>query len=437
MKPNIIFYFSDQQRFDTINEKVTPNLFSLAKDGVECINAYTCQPVCGPARACLQTGIYASKNGCYRNDIPLDSNYNGLAKILNENNYNTAYIGKWHLASGKGKNYQTKPIPPLLHGGYAYTRSSDCLEFTSDGYGGYVYDENGNKITFEKTRSDAINDFAIEYINNAPSDKPFFMFVSQLDPHHQNSTDSYECIKGAGEQFKDIEIPKDLTAYSGNYNRCYSDYLACCNRIDYNIGILVDTLKAQNIYDNTIIIYTSDHGCHFKTRNFEYKRSCHDASLHIPLIVFGGAIDNKMRYDGLISLIDMPSTILSIAGITIPQDWDGYNLFDMIDGKIQRENVYVEISESQLGRAIRTKDYTYSVKKRKSLGVCTPDSNVYIEDKLYDNNLDPHQTNNLIKDSKYSDIRYTLRKQLLEEIKRNTNKEPKIKSKLTKFKLNP
>ena len=72
-KKNIIFYFSDQQRWDTVNEEVTPNLCALAKEGIKYENNFTCQPVCGPARACLQTGVYATQCGCYWNGIPLPS----------------------------------------------------------------------------------------------------------------------------------------------------------------------------------------------------------------------------------------------------------------------------------------------------------------------------------------------------------------------------
>ena len=98
-RKNIIFYFSDQQRWDTINEEVTPNLCELARQGVIFENNYTCQPVCGPARACLQSGVYATEIGCYKNGISLPRDITPLAHYFNEAGYQTAYIGKWHLAS--------------------------------------------------------------------------------------------------------------------------------------------------------------------------------------------------------------------------------------------------------------------------------------------------------------------------------------------------
>ena len=83
---NIILYFSDQQRYDTINENVTPNIESMADDSIFFDNAFTCQPVCGPARACIQTGLYASQNRCYINGISMyKSDDDTLAKVLNRN----------------------------------------------------------------------------------------------------------------------------------------------------------------------------------------------------------------------------------------------------------------------------------------------------------------------------------------------------------------
>ena len=81
--------------------------------------------------------------------------------------------------------------------------------------------------------------------------------------------------------------------------------------------------KEKGIYENTVIIYTSDHGCHFKTRNFEYKRSCHESSIHTPLVFGGGAIEKTDNIDSLVSLIDLPPTILNLAGITVPESYSG------------------------------------------------------------------------------------------------------------------
>lgn len=425
MADNIIFYFSDQQRWDTFNEILMPNLTSLANEGVTFSDAYTCQPVCGPARACLQTGEYATGCGSYWNGIPLASDIKPLAEHFKDAGYDTAYIGKWHLASdrypGVGFHCEKTAVPEEKRGGYRYWRAADVLEFTSHGYDGYVFDENCNRIDFKGYRADCINDFALEYIEKHSGEKPFFMFVSQLEPHHQNDHNCFEGPKDTVEKFRDYPIPTDLSFLSGNYEKEYPDYVAAINRLDENLGKLIDCLKQKGIYENTVIIYTSDHGCHFKTRNIEYKRSCHDSATHIPLVISGGAFKGGTTDERLVSLIDLPPTLLSLAGIEIPEHYKGNDLSD----KTERDCVFMQISESQVGRAIRTKDYKYSVRAMKN-GEISHSSGIYFEDYLYDLKNDPCEKHNLVKDKKYAKIRADLRKILVREMINAGEKKPKI-----------
>lgn len=421
MAKNIIFYFSDQQRWDTVNDIFTPNLMALAAEGVLYENSYTCQPVCGPARACLQTGVYASQCGAHWNGIPLSPDIKPLAEYFNDAGYDTAYIGKWHLASdrypGIGFHCETEAVPKDRQGGYKYWRGADVLEFTSHGYDGYVFDGDGNRIDFKGYRADCINDMALEYIENHDASKPFFMFVSQLEPHHQNDHHRFEGPRETVDNYRDHPIPPDLEFLKGDYKKCYPDYLAAINRLDENVGRLVERLKDKGIYEDTVIIYTSDHGCHFKTRNMEYKRSCHDSATHTPLIISGGDFRGGKTESKLVSLIDLPPTLLSIAGIDIPDSYMGYD----ISGS-ERDCVFMQISESQVGRAIRTDRYKYSVRALKNGNICH-DSSVYFEDYLYDLKNDPYEKKNLVRDKKYAKVRAQMRSLLKREMHRAREKD--------------
>lgn len=427
---NIIFYFSDQQRWDTVNERVTPNLMKLAEEGTLFENNFTCQPVCGPARACLQSGMYATQVECYWNGIALPRDITPLARYFNNAGYQTAYIGKWHLASdrypGIGLHCEKTAIPKDRQGEYQYWRAADCLEFTSHGYDGYVFDGDGNKIDFKGYRADCINDFALEYLDNRDADKPFFMFISQLEPHHQNDHNTIEGYKETIEEFRDYPIPDDLTFLKGNYNKEYPDYISAINRLDYNVGRLVDKLKELGIYDDTIIIYTSDHGAHFKTRNPEYKRSCHESASRTPLIIKGGGFEAGRVEKRLSSLIDLPPTMLSMAGIDIPENYMGVDLTTQINepGK-KRDCVFMQISESQCGRAIRTDKYKYAVRDLSPVGYAHHSSKVYFEDYLYDLENDPIEKHNLVKNPKYSELRQELKYMLIEQMK-NAGEEPPV-----------
>lgn len=426
---NIIFYFSDQQRWDTVNEELTPNLMKLADEGVLFENSFTCQPVCGPARSCLQSGVYPTETGCYTNAIALPRDITPLAEYFNNAGYQTAYIGKWHLGSDKfpgvGVHCESTAIPRDRQGKYQYWRAADCLEFTSHGYDGYIFDESGNKIDFKGYRADRINDFALEYLEKKRDpNKPFFMFVSQLEPHQQNDRNCFEGYKETIEKYRDYPLPDDLTFLKGNYKEMYPDYISAINRLDYNVGRLVEKLKELGIYDDTIIIYTSDHGCHFKTRNLEYKRSCHESSTHTPLIIKGGGFEGGKRDDRLVSLIDMPPTMLSMAGIDIP---DYYKGVDLTDNSLERRKcVFMQISESQCGRAVRTDRFKYSVRDIKPSGYMHMNSRVYFEDYLYDLKKDPNEKVNLIKNPKYAHVRQELKYLLIEEMQKAGEEIPVI-----------
>lgn len=428
-RPNIIFYFSDQQRWDTVNPTLTPNLEKLAQEGVKFTNSFTCQPVCGPARACLQTGVYATQNKCCWNGIALPESIKPLAEYFNEAGYDTAYIGKWHLASdrvpGIGLHCERTAVPKNKQGGYRYWRAADILEFTSHGYDGYVFDGDGNRLDFKGYRADCINDYALEYLDKREKDKPFFMFVSQLEPHHQNDHGCYEGPRETVDNFRDYPLPDDLTFMKGDYKESYPDYVAAINRLDENVGKLISKLKDIGEYENTMIIYTSDHGSHFKTRNAEYKRSCHDSCIHTPLIISGAGFSGGKADERLVSLIDLPPTLLRAAGIEIPASYEGMPLQE----KAQREHVFLQISESQVGRSIRTKKYKYSVKAVGMGNVCSG-SPIYFEDFLYDLEKDPIEKNNLVKAPEYKEVRNQLKAKLIKQMTDIGERKPIILSKL-------
>lgn len=442
-KNNIVVYFSDQQRPDTIGcygqpLDITPNLDKLAKEGVLFENAFSPQPVCGPCRAIFQTGKYATDTGCFRNSIALPQNSKTIAHYLEENGYETAYVGKWHLASTGDleaepyQDYQTIAIPKELRGGYSgYWRASDLLEFTSDGYGGYVFDENNNKCEFEGYRCDCITDYALDFIKDYKKDKPFMLFLSHIEPHHQNNAKHYQGPIGSKEKYKNFVLPKDLEVLGGNASEEYPDYLGQCNSLDNNLGRIIDLLKEKGIYDNTVIIYVSDHGSHFNTRNKDshlngyddYKRTCHDSALKVPLIISGGPFSKSKVVKDLVSTESLAKTLLSIADIDVSDKMIGENLLDVVTkvNKDRKNEVYAQISESRVGRCIRTSRYLYSVYAENINGGERASSEAYLDDYLYDMEKDPYQLNNLILNTAYDNVKETLRYKLKKWIKKVEN----------------
>jgi len=423
-RPNIVFVFSDQQRWDTLGcygqpLPVTPNLDRMAQEGVRFEHAFTCQPVCGPARATLQTGKYPAEVGVFTNHRMLPIDEETLAKRLSKAGYEVGYIGKWHLASfgpmDGPDNYHTRPVPPERRGGYKdYWLASDTLEFTSHAYDGHMFDADGNKVEFPegRYRADVLTDWTLDYLRSRSGEQPFFLFLSYIEPHHQNDHNRYEGPIGSKDKFGDFVIPGDLvgTEEIGDWPENYPDYLGCCHSLDANLGRIRAELERLDLADDTLVIYTSDHGSHFRTRNAEYKRSCHEGCIRIPLIMYGPGFQGGRVVDELVSLIDLPATVLAAASIPQPADWRGRPLQELVNGTAVDwpQEVFLQISESQVGRAIRTRRWKYSVRAPDRDGRNDPDSDVYVEDFLYDLEHDPHERYNLVRHPFYADLRAQL-----------------------------
>ena len=448
MAYNIVFYFTDQQRWDTCGcfgqpLDITPNLDKLAAEGVKFDNAFSPQPVCGPCRALFQTGRYPTETGCFRNNIMLPPNVKTLGQYIEEAGYETAYIGKWHLASdGELEkppviDHTITAIPRELRGGYTgYWRTADVLEFTSHGYDGFVFDENDNKIEFKGYRADCINDLALQFFDTYDRKKPFFMTVSQIEPHHQNDHRHYEGPEGSKERFKNFVLPHDLEVLKGNAAEEYPDYLGQCAALDENLGRLIERLKKEGLYDNTVIIFASDHGSHFMTRNRDehlngyddYKRSCHDGCLHVPLVIAGGPYKGGVAIQDLVSTESLPKTILAIAGVDVGDKMIGENLLDVVEHKdpARPNEVFAQISESRVGRCVRTPEWLYAVYAPGVNGGEAAAADVYADDFLYDMKKDPWQLDNVVADPAYAGVKAELRQKLLDWIGRAEGVRPAI-----------
>ena len=425
-KNNVIVFFTDQQRADTTGAhgnpcELTPNFDKMAKEGTFPEYSFTVQPVCGPARAVLQTGKYATTIGCFRNSIPLPGSEKTMAHYFNEAGYETAYIGKWHLASSDGG-----PADKEERGEYKYWLASNLLEFTSQAYHTVLYDQDNNPVELPGYRVDAVADAAIRYIDAHKND-PFFLFVSFIEPHFQNSNDSYPA--------PDVEknkaysyMPPDLVALKGTAPQQISGYYGMVKRLDSALGRVQDAVKSLGLADNTIILYTSDHGCHFKTRNAEYKRSLHDSSIHIPMALTGGPFTGGGRLNELVGLVDIPPTLLDACGIPVPEDMQGHSFLPLVErtSKEWADDLFIQISESQVGRAIRTHRWKYGVVAPDKDPNGDPGSDTYVETELYDLEHDPYELMNLIDKPSHERVVKVMRERLIRRMKEAGEEVPVI-----------
>jgi arylsulfatase A-like enzyme len=413
--PNVIVFFTDQQRWDSVGAhgnpmSVTPNFDRLSREGTFVKNSFTCQPVCGPARSALQTGLYPTKTGCYRNSIPLPAGQRTLAHHFRDAGYDTAYIGKWHLAADE-------PVPVDQRGGYQYWLASNILEFTSYAYDCVLSDGDNQRVKLPGYRVDALTDAAIRYIDQE-RDKPFFLFLSFLEPHHQNQHDNYPAPLGYEERLTPrLKLPADLDALGGTSAQHYPGYMGMIQKLDEAFGRLLDAVHSLGLDENTIVLFSSDHGCHFKTRNAEYKRSCHEASVRVPTVLQGPGFSGRGTFEGMTSLIDLPPTLLDAAGIPVPSEMQGRSIMPSLDAAPDPdEDVYIQVSEDHVGRALRTRRWKYEVSAPEGDGWNQMESTYYRERHLYDLDADPHELDDLVMSPAHAEVRSALRQRLLARI---------------------
>ena len=411
-KPNIILFHSDQFRWDCICAAghnpmdFTPNLDAMYRRGTVFKNFITNQPLCSPSRSCWMTGQYATTTGVWKNGPGLRRDARTIATQLTPAGYSANYFGKWHLAPG-WTLAECGPVAPEYRGGFTGTwLAANCPEISTQPYDSQFWDNQGHPVHYGKDvyRVDFLTGEAEKFLRKK-HEKPFLMVLSQLEPHQQN----YKCEHGDvfgfvpphgyEKLFRSCYVPEDLRFFPGDWQYEMNNYYGDIKAIDDSLGRILKTLKEQNLEDNTIVMFLSDHGCHFRTRNEEYKRSPHESSIHVPLMIQGPGFNNRQTITELVSMIDIAPSILDLLGQKIPACMQGRSFIPLLHDEIARaqwrNEVLVQISESEIARALRTPEWTYVALAPQANPLGDPGSPHYQDYQLYNNRADPHQLVNL------------------------------------------
>lgn len=409
--PNIVLIISDQFRWDCIGAAglnpmdLTPNLDAMARRGTFFRNAFCNQPVCAPARASIFTGQYPSRHGVWRNGILMADDSHTLATALRSAGYSANYIGKWHLAENADgpRGAGLGAVPPAQRGGFLNLwEASNVLELTSHAYEGDMFDGDGRPMHYSGIyRADFITQRALHFLDGmkaGSAGSPFFLTLSYLEVHHQNDSDKYVPPKEYEGRYPNPFVPEDLRPLPGSWPSQLSDYYACVAKIDETVGTIRDALVKRGLDRNTIVMFTSDHGCHFKTRNPEYKRTPHESSIHVPLIVEGPGFNRALEIPELVSQVDLMPSLLSAAGVPVPSTVQGHSFLPLLDRRTEgwRNEVFFQMSEYYTGRGLRTPRYTYAAAAPKMPGwKAVKGADRYVEFMMYDLYADPYQHVNL------------------------------------------
>ena len=475
-QPNLVFVFSDRQRFDTLeaygNDYVkAPNLNALAKESIVFKNTYVTQAVCAPARASIMTGLYPHAAGIPRNKLVMPEEVETIANMVSDD-YKKAYFGKWHLGNEvinqRGFDEWASGMETLRE---EYTKEeyldmdTSYHEFLVEN--GFEPDELllGSKIFSDELRAALPAEFQMAsfFANRAETfikknkDNPFVMYVSFLEPHppwtgpydgiHDpqqvpieptflKRPDGHSLFSRVRADFfmqSDLHTPDDVddsewekgrAEYNAldkaigrqfdlknpdSWKQIRANYYGNITLVDDAVGKILDALDEAEIAENTIFIFTSEHGDLVGTHGMMEMRTFYEEAAKVPLIIRAPMHTKEAKLiDGNFGQIDLVPTLLDLLGQDIPEHLQGTSKSDVIKGKadLKGNEVFMEhngIGDRNLGtpainmlnnmqwRSIVTSD-------RWKLNLCATD-----QCELFNLNDDPFEENNLFNNPEHTD----------------------------------
>ena len=394
-KPNIVLVIADQWREQAFgfagdpNVK-TPNFDRLASESVRFVNAVSGLPVCSPTRATLLTGQRPLTHGVFLNDVPLDPGAVTIAKTLKAEGYDTACIGKWHVDAHGRTNF----IPPERRQGFDYWKVCECTHNYTDSV---FYGDTSDKLhwsgydALDQTRD------ACEYLRSrGKGAKPFLLWLAWGPPHDPYLT-APEKYKAMYDREKLVLRPNVPAASEAKTRTDLAGYYAHCSALDDAMGTLLETLRESGLADNTIIVFTADHGDMLGSQGMGKKQKPYEESARIPFLlrwprglgVTGHSVAAPINSE------DVMPTLLGLCGVPIPKSVEGLDYSGYAKGGANPgDDATVICSVAPFA------DYSKNRGGREYRGVRTT-RYTYVRDLdgpwlLYDNEADPYQTHNLV-----------------------------------------
>lgn len=418
-KPNVVFVLADQWRAQALGytgnwQAKTPHLDKLATEAVNFSTTISTCSVCTPARASIITGQYPLSHGLFHNDKPLSNDALSIAEVYKEQGYQTAYIGKWHLnghANGEDLNeHRLLPVPKERRQGFDYWK---VCETTHKYNNSIYYDENDEKHSWKGYDAIAQTDSAISFIKNN-KEEPFILFLSWGPPHapYETAPDRFREMYDPAEMKVRPNVPESKIQKA---KQALSGYYAHCSALDDCIGRLQTAIKESELEDNTIFVFTSDHGDMLYSHKQTKKQKPWDESILVPfLLKYPGKLGTRPRKVSTpFSTPDIMPTLLGLSGIDIPSSVEGVSFDPFLLGgekpDVKAGLITCPVPFHQWKRSIGGKEYR---------GVRT-ERYTFVRDLsgpwlLYDNLSDPFQMNNLVNKAEST----TLQKELNAELEK-------------------
>ena len=440
-KLNLLFIFTDQQRADTMaaygNLQIeVPNLNRLAREAVVFERAYVTQPICTPSRSSIMTGLYPHNTGCIRNNVPLPRDVYALVELADFKEYRKCYIGKWHLGDevfcqhgfdewisieDKYRRYYRSGRDRFAHSSYHNWLVKNGLKpprIDKDGFK-YWSRKDAAKLPEELSKPWFEALMASQFIRKcARADTPFILYVNFLAPHPP--------LEGPREnQYnpEDVTLPKNFyntpaddstvivkthSLSEMDWRRRIAKYWGRISQVDTAVGKILSTIKECGLEDNTVIVFTSDHGDMMGSHQLSGKGVLFEEAVRVPLLIKIPGVHARVISEP-VSQVDIVPTLLDIMGKPIPNELDGYSWKPMLEGsgEFTEKNVFIEwfpsARQGHVDHLVRT--------------IITPDGwkfnwSVLGRHELYNLKEDPLESTNLASDRKY----HSLMRRLIRDI---------------------
>lgn len=447
-RPNVVFVLTDDQRWDHLSCEghdflKTPNIDRLAAEGARFANMFVTTSLCSPSRASYLSGLYANTHGVSNNFTDYPAELASFPRRLQSAGYHTAYIGKWHMGE---KDDSRRP-------GFDYW-------ITHQGQGDYydtTFNINGTRKEVKGYYTEKVTDLAIDWLKSDHQDKPFLLILGHKAPHtpftpEKEYRDSYDeipiCYPRTAFHLegKPDWVKQRLDTWHGIYGPIYGfrkdfpdrsaesvvefekfvhAYTATIRSIDDSVGRLYKALKESGQLENTVFIYASDNGMFLGEHGMTDKRTMHEESIRVPLIVrYPKLIEPKTVIEEQVLNIDLAPSVVELAAAQPLENIHGRSWVPLLQGKADdwRDAWYYEYNyEKQFPytpnvRGVRTAEWKYI---RYPHGDGKPDRHMA---ELYHLAQDPGEKQNLINNPKYAGKVKELRAKLDQLIEETGNR---------------
>lgn len=428
---NIIFILVDDQRYDAMGFMghpflETPNIDSLAKNGVHLKNAFVTTSLCSPSRASILTGVYAHRHHVVDNQHPIPKGTIFISQYLQKAGYDTAFIGKWHMGGGESSD-DPKPgfdrwVSFQGQGSYWPVKAGLNVDGKHVPQKGYITDE--------------LTDYAMDWLKSRSPDKPFFLYLSHKAVHDNfvpadrhkgrykdkplprffwETPEQYAekpmWVKNQRNSWHGVEFPYHSTLSISEYYRRYCETLLA---VDESLGRILDFLRERKMLDSTLIMFMGDNGFQFGEHGLIDKRNAYEESMRVPLLMQcpelfkAGTVVQKM-----VANLDIGPTMLEAAGLQPPSTLDGKSFIPLAEGKDipWRDKLLYEyywernFPQTPAMHALRTDQFKY-----------IHYYGIWDTDELYDIQKDPHETENLIHNPAYKGTVKTMNHDMFAEL---------------------